>query len=281
LPSNVFKVKQDKQVLTESEPNFHCTKNPVSEVVRDNWENPPQLDSITANILNQEASTLKSQLDQQTLWVNNLFPDLVLISKLFEAKAKKHLVEAQTFAKAIEQIEKALLKIEAQWQELESIIDYEQLPWKLLQLLGSMMSEMKNHLMQLCQTVARAITNQLQIQHHYNLANKAVTYCEYKAHLYRQTGNENWARESLLRRKTYVDTAIILKLSLQQQLPQLQSFNCHLFVLKTWLSLAGKIKNTIQVGSSSIWVQEAQALLWHRIVFPYNTSSIIAELERL
>lgn len=279
LPSNVLKVRQDEQTLPESEPNAHCTKNPVSEVVRDYWEHPTQSDSITANSLNQEAIALKVQLDQQTLLVNNLLPDLVLISKLFEAKAKKHLVEAQTFAKALEQIKKAFLKIEVQWQEIETVIDYEQLPGKLLQLLETLISEMQNHQMVLRQTVARAITTQLQIHHHYNLAKKAATYCEYRSQLDWQEGNEKWARESLVRRKTYVDTATILKLSLEQQRPQLESFKCHLFVLQTWLSLAGQMKNTLKVGSSFTWVQEAQALLWHRIEFPYNTSSVMAELE--
>jgi hypothetical protein len=213
--------------------------------------------------------------------VKNFLPDLGLISKLFEAKAKKYFFEAQTFAKAIEEIEKALLQIEAHWQELERITVCEKSPLKLLQLLESLISQMQEHLMLLRQTVARAITTHLQIQHYYNLAKKAADYCKHKAQLDWQQGNENWARESLIRRKTYVEAATILKFSVEQQTPQLEAFKCHLFVLESWLSLATQMKDTLQVGSSSALAQIAQALLWRRIEFPYNSSRIRAELERV
>jgi phage shock protein A len=272
--------RQNEQTLTKSELNDYPIENPVSSIVRDNVENPAHSEPMAAKTL-QEAIALIDQLTQQTTLVKNLLPDLVLISKLFEAKAKKHLVEAQTFTNTIQQIEKALLQIEGQWQELESIANEEKLPLKLLQLLDSLILQMQKHLMLLRQTVARAITTRLQIQHHYNLAEKAATYCKYRAKLDWQEGNENWARESLARRKIYVDTATILKFGLEQQTPQLEVFKCHLFVLQTWLSLATQMKNTLKVETSSARIQEAQALLQCRIEFPYNTSGIMTKLERI
>lgn len=278
-PINRLRVKQDEQPLKDSEPDAHPTKNCVSTLVRENEEKPTQLALIKTKILAQEASALKAKLDQQTVLINNLLPDLALISKLFEAEAKKRLFEAQTFAKAIEEREKALLQIELHWQELESITACEVSSYKLLQRLECLILEMQEQLILLRQTVARAITTQLHVQHHYNLAKKAATYCKHRAKLDWQEGRNNWARESLIRRKTYLDTATILKFSLEQQTPQLDTFKCYLFVLHSWLSLAKEIKDRLNVGSGSASAQIAQAILWRRIEFPYSTCTI-AELDR-
>lgn len=234
------------------------------------------------NLHKEKVLELQAQLARQTALVNNLLPDLVLISKLFEAKAKKQMFEAQTFAKTIEQAEKAFLQIEVQWQELENITGSRRSPLELLQRLELLISEMQDYLMLLHQTVACAISTQLQLQHHYNLATKAAAYCKYKAQLDWQAGNENWARESLVRRKTYADTATILKFSLEQQTSQLEVFKCYRLVVQTWLSLASEMKNTLKVTPSSTWVQETQALLWwRRIEFPPNTSSLMADLDHI
>ncbi len=281
IPINLVEVKQDKQTLTDSKLNTHHSKTSISALVQDNPDNHVSSDQISAKALLQDTIALKAQLDQQTDLVKNLLPDLVLISKLFEAKAKKHLVEAQIFVKAVQQIEKALFQIEAHWQDLESITDDEKSPMIFLELLNSLILEMQEHLMLLNQTVARAITTQLQIQHHYNLAKQAANYCQHRAQLDWQEGDENWARETLVRRKTYLDTAIILKSSLEQQTSQLETFKCHLFVLQAWLSLARQMKNTLKGDRSSASTQEAHKLLLQRIEFPYNTSSIMAQLERI
>lgn len=279
LPINRLKVKQDEQPLKDSEPDAHPTKNCVSTIVRENPEKSAQSAAIKTKILSQEASALKAKLDQQTTLINNLLPELALISKLFEVEARKHLFEAQTFAKAIEEGEKTLLQIEVHWQELESLTGCETSSIKLIQRLELLISEMQEHLILLRQTVARAITTQLHVQHHYNLAKKAATYCKHRAKLDWQEGHQKWAQESLVRRKTYLDTATILKFSLEQQTPQLDTFKCYLFVLQSWLSLANEMKDRLNVGSSSASAQIAQALLWRRIEFPYSTC-MMAELER-
>ena len=319
LPSKRFRMKQDEQRFKESKLDARSTTNCVSTLVRDNSEKSAQLASINTKslsqegvhlkvaqfvlrrdkedkgdkgdstekekysykngMLTQEASALKAKLDQQTALINNLLPELALISKLFEAEARKHLFEAQTFAKAIEEGEKALLQIEVHWQELESLAACETSSITLIQRLEFLISEMQEHLILLRQIVARAITTQLHVQHHYNLAKKAATYCKHRAKLDWQEGNHNWARESLLRRKTYLDTATILKFSLEQQAPQLDTFKCYLFVLQSWLSLAKEMKDRLNVSSSSACAQIAQALLWRRIEFPYSTC-MMAQWER-
>ena len=275
---NRFRVNQDESPLKESQLDAYLTNNCVSTIVRENPEKPTQSALINTQILSQEASALKAKLDQQTALINNLLPDLALISKLFEAEAKKHLFEAQTFAKAIEEGEKILLQIEVHWQELESLTACETSSVKLIQHLEFLISEMQDYLILLRQIVARAITTQLHVQHHYNLAKKAATYCKHRAKLDWQEGNHNWARESLVRRKTYLDTATILKFSLEQQTPQLDTFKCYLFVLQSWLSLAKEMKDRLNVGSGSASAQIAQALLWRRIEFPYSTC-MMAEWE--
>jgi phage shock protein A len=279
LPSKRFRMKQDEQRLKQSQLEARPTTNCVSTLVRDNSEKSAQSALINTKNLSQEASALKAKLDQQTALINNLLPELALISKLFEAEAKKHLFEAQTFANAIEDGEKVLLQIEVRWQELESITACENASFKLIQRLEFLISEMQDYLILLRQIVARAITTQLHVQHHYNLAKKAATYCKHRAKLDWQEGNQNWARESLIRRKTYLDTATILKFSLEQQAPQLDTFKCYLFVLQSWLSLAKEMKDRLNVGSGSASAQIAQALLWRRIEFPYSTC-MMAEWER-
>lgn len=188
---------------------------------------------------------------------------LVLISKLFEAKAKKYVLEAQEFTKAIEHTETVLLKIEAHWQELESVTSYEKSSFKLIQLLELLIAEIQEQLMLLCQTISHIVTTQLKIQHHYDLAQKAANYCQQKAQVEWQEGSENLARETLLRRKTYLETTTILKTSLEQQTPLLESLQNHIFVLQSWLSLAHQMKDTLvgerheemaKTSSSNCWL---------------------------
>lgn len=170
---------------------------------------------------------------------------LILISKLFEAKAKKYVLETQEFPQAIEYTKTVLLEIEAYWQEFENFAVCEQSHLKLLQILELLIAEIQDQLMLLCQTVAHVITTQLKIQHHYDLAQKAANYCQQKAQLEWQVGNENLAKQTLLRRKTYLETANILRLSLEQQTPQLKSLQTHLLVMQNWLSLAQQMKDTL------------------------------------
>jgi cytochrome c556 len=272
LPSNMSEVRQDEQALIASQFNTQPTLTSVSVMMRGNAEYSAQSAPINAETLSEKANTLKAQLDQQTILINNLLPKLVLISQLFEAKAKKYLFEAQTFAKAIEQIERGLFQIEADWQELESATSCEKSSLKLLERLESLIAQMQEHLVLLHRTVARAITAQSQIQHHYNLVKKAADYCKYRVQLDWQEGNEDGAHESLVRRKRYLNTAAILKFGLARQTPQLQVLKCDLFVLQSWLSLTRDIKYALNVESSSAWTGVVQAQLVRRTQFPYTTS---------
>lgn len=269
------------QRLTPSELNAQSDSDRVSSRVEHNATHSTPSTPIDTKALSQEVSVLKAKLDQQTILIKTLLPNLVLISKLFEAKAKKYLFEAQTFTKAIEQIEQGLLQLEADWQELERLTGSESSPSQLRQRLEMLMAQLQNHLVLLHQTVARAITTQLQIRHHYTLIKKAADYCKYRGQLDWQEGNEDWARESLVRRKRYLDTAAILKFGLARQTPQLQVLQCHLFVLQGWLSLTREMKHALKSESSTDGIQIAQTRLSHRTKFPYNTSSIVMELERL
>lgn len=267
--------------LTSSKLNAQPASDRVSFKMECNSKHSAQSTPIEVKALSQEVSALKAQLDQQTILIKTLLPNLVLISKLFEVKAKKYLFEAQTFTKAIEQIEQGLLQLEADWQELEQLTGSESSPLQLRQRLEALIAQLQNHLVLLHQTVARAITTQLQIQHHYTLIKKAADYCKYRGQLDWQEGNEDWARESLVRRKRYLDTAAILKFGLARLTPQLQVLQCHLFVLQGWLSLTREMKHALKSESSMDAIQIVQTRLRHRTRFPYNTSSIVMELERL
>jgi hypothetical protein len=267
--------------LTASELNAQPTSDRISFKMECNSKHSAESTSVNAKALSQEVSDLKARLDQQTILIKTLLPNLVLISKLFEAKAKKYLFEAQTFAKAIEKIEQGLLQLEVDWQELERLTGCESSPLQLRRRLELLIAQMQSYLVLLNQTIARAITTQLQIQHHYTLIKKAADYCKYRGQLDWQEGNEDWARESLVRRKRYLDTAAILKFGLARQTPQLQLLQCHLFVLQGWLSLTREMKHALKNESSTDWIEIVQTLLSHRTKFPYDTSSILMELERL
>ncbi|HEY9601519.1 MAG TPA: hypothetical protein V6C85_07915 [Allocoleopsis sp.] len=254
--------------LTTSEGDAQPASDRVSFKVECNANHSAPSTPIDAKALSQEVSALKAKLDQQTILIKTLLPNLVLISKLFEAKAKKYLFEAQTFTKAIEQIEQGLFKLEADWQELERLAGGESSPLQLRQRLEMLMAQLQNHLILLHQTVARAITTQLQIQHHYTLIKKAADYCKYRGQLDWQEGNEDWARESLVRRKRYLDTAAILKFGLARQTPQLQVLHCHLFVLQGWLSLSREMKHALLSESSTDGIQIARTGLRQMTKFP-------------
>lgn len=266
--------------LTASELNAQPASDRVSFKMECSSKQSAQSTPINTKALSQKVSALKAQLDQQTILIKTLLPNLVLISKLFEAKAKKYLFEAQTFAKAIEQIEQGLLQLDVDWQELEKLTSCESSPLQLSQRLELLIAQLQNYLVLLNQTIARAITTQLQIQHHYTLTKKAADYCKYRGQLDWQEGNEDWARESLVRRKRYLDTAAILKFGLARQTPQLQVLQCHLFVLQGWLSLTREMKHALKSESSTDRIQTAQTRLSHRTKFPYDTSSIMMELKR-
>jgi hypothetical protein len=281
LPSYSSQIRQDEQALTASQANAQAASDRISFKIECSSQHCAQSTPINAKALAQEVGALKAQLDRQTILIKSLLPNLVLISKLFEAKAKKYLFEAQTFAKAIEQIEQGLLQLEANWQELEKLASCESSPLPIRQRLESLIAQLQNYLLLLNQTIARAITTQLQIQHHYTLIKKAADYCKYRGQLDWQEGNEDWARESLVRRKRYLDTAAILKFGLARQTPQLQILQCHLFVLQGWLSLSREMKHALKSESSTDGMEIVQTLLSHRTMFPYNTSSILMELERL
>lgn len=172
---------------------------------------------------------------------------LFLISKLFEAKAKKYVLEAKEFPQAIEQIKTVLLQIEAHWQEFESFEDCKKSSVNLLQFLELLIVEIQEQLMLLAQTFTHVVTIQLQIEYHYELSQKAANYCQQKVQLEWQEGNENLAMETLLRRKIYLDTATLLKSSLEQQIPQLESVHNYSFVLQNWLFLAQQMKDMLVV----------------------------------
>ena len=172
---------------------------------------------------------------------------LLLISQLFATKANKYVLESQGFIKNIEHIETVLIQIEANWQEFEHMAEEEKPLLKVLQFLELFIVEIHEHLMLLCQTVAHIVTTQLQIQYHYALAQQAANYCQQKAQQEWQEGNENLARETLLRRKTYLDTASILKSSLEQHIPHLEACQTHLSVLQNWLSLVQQMKDKLVV----------------------------------
>ncbi|MEO1447518.1 MAG: PspA/IM30 family protein, partial [Cyanobacteria bacterium J06635_11] len=77
--------------------------------------------------------------------------------------------------------------------------------------------DMREDLVQMRQAVAKAIASQKRVQQQADKAQSAANSWQQRAQLALQKGNEELAREALVRKKTHAETAAALKSQLDQQ----------------------------------------------------------------
>ncbi|MDJ0736699.1 MAG: PspA/IM30 family protein [Nostocaceae cyanobacterium] len=137
--------------------------------------------------------------------------------------------------------------------------------------------EMQEDLVQLRQGVAQAIAAQKRTEKQYNDANKEVEKWQRNAMLAVQKGDENLARQALERKKTFNETAVTLKASLDQQTAQVEGLKRNLVQLESKISEAKTKKEMLKARITAAKAQEQLGSM----VKGLNTSSAMAAFDRM
>lgn len=137
--------------------------------------------------------------------------------------------------------------------------------------------DMQEDLVQLRQAVARAIAAQKRTQQQYNQAQTEANNWQNRAQLALQKGDENLAREALVRKKTNGDTASALKTSLDQQTTQVDALKRNLIALESKISEAKTKKDMLKARISAAKANEQLQSTVGRL----NTGSAMGAFERM
>ncbi|MDJ0717450.1 MAG: PspA/IM30 family protein [Prochloraceae cyanobacterium] len=98
--------------------------------------------------------------------------------------------------------------------------------------------DMQEQLVKLRQTVATAIAEQKLTEREYNKNLAEANKWQQRSQLARDKGDENLAREALIRQKKYADAANTLKVQLDTQTNQVRTLKSNLIALEEQISEA-------------------------------------------
>ncbi len=137
--------------------------------------------------------------------------------------------------------------------------------------------DMQQDLVKLRQAVAQAIAGQKRTEAQYNQNISEADKWQQRAQLALQKGDENLAREALVRKKTYADTANVLKQQLDAQTSQVEELRRNLVALESKISEAKTKKDMLKARASAAKAnQQLQSTL-----SSIDTSSAMAAFERM
>ncbi|OKH39383.1 hypothetical protein NIES2119_06485 [[Phormidium ambiguum] IAM M-71] len=137
--------------------------------------------------------------------------------------------------------------------------------------------DMQEDLVQLRQAVAQAIATQKRTQQQYNQAQSEANNWQQRAQLALSKGDENLAREALVRKKSQTETATALKATLDQQTGQVDTLKRNLIALESKISEAKTKKDMLK---SRIAAAKAQEQL-QNAVGKLGTSTAMGAFERM
>ena len=137
--------------------------------------------------------------------------------------------------------------------------------------------DMQEDLVQLRQAVAQAIATQKRTQQQYNQAQSETNNWQSRAQLALQKGDENLAREALVRKKTNADTAGALKQTLDSQSTQVDQLKRSLIALESKISEAKTKKDMLKARASAAKANEQL----QNTVGRMGTSTAMAAFERM
>ncbi|HYW21769.1 MAG TPA: PspA/IM30 family protein [Nodularia sp. (in: cyanobacteria)] len=137
--------------------------------------------------------------------------------------------------------------------------------------------EMQEDLVQLRQGVAQAIAAQKRTEKQYNEGQNELNKWQRNAQLALQKGDENLARQALERKKSYSDTAVALKTSLDQQTTQCETLKRNLIQLESKISEAKTKKEMLKARITSAKAQEQL----EGMVRGMNSNSAMSAFERM
>jgi phage shock protein A len=144
-------------------------------------------------------------------------------------------------------------------------------------ILEQAVADMQDDLVQLRQAVAGAIANQKRTEQQYNKAMGDANSWQSKAQLALQKGDENLAREALVRKKTYSETATALKAQLDGLAGQVDTMKKSLGQLESKISEMKGKKDMLKVRSQAAKAQEQLQGTVGRI----GNNSAMAAFERM
>ncbi|MFB2646519.1 PspA/IM30 family protein [Raphidiopsis sp. BLCC-F218] len=157
---------------------------------------------------------------------------------------------------------------------LNDLINKAEDPEKMLE---QALLEMQEDLVELRQGVAQAIAAQKRTEKQYNDAVSEVSKWQHNAQLAVQKGDENLARQALERKKSANETSIALKISLDQQVTQVESLKKSLIQLESKIA---EYKNKKDMLRARITAAKAQEQIGS-MVTNMNSNSAMAAFERM
>lgn len=137
--------------------------------------------------------------------------------------------------------------------------------------------DMQEDLVQLRQAVASTIATQKRTEQQYNQAQSQVNTWQQRAQLALQKGDENLAREALVRKKTHGETATTLGEQLQQQSTQVETLKRNLIALESKISEAKTKKNMLKARAQAAKANEQL----QNTIGSLGTSSAMGAFERM
>ena len=137
--------------------------------------------------------------------------------------------------------------------------------------------DMQEDLVQMRQAVAQAIASQKRVQMQADKAQTGATQWQQRAQLALQKGDENLAREALVRKKTQAETASALKAQLDQQSGTVDTLKRQLIALESKISEAKTKKDMLKARASAAKANEQL----QRSVGTLGTSSAMSAFERM
>jgi len=157
---------------------------------------------------------------------------------------------------------------------LNDVVNKAEDPEKILE---QSIIDMQEDLVQLRQAVAQAIATQKRTQQQYNQAQTEVNNWQQRAQLALTKGDENLAKEALVRKKSHSETAGALKTTLDQQTTTVDTLKRNLIGLESKISEAKTKKDMLK---SRIAAAKAQEQL-QNAVGKLGTSSAMGAFERM
>ena len=137
--------------------------------------------------------------------------------------------------------------------------------------------DMGENLVQLRQSVARAIAAQKKTEQQYNKNQIEASNWQKRAELAINKGDEGLAREALVRKKSFADTAATLKAQLDQQNQQVNTLKENLIALESKIQEAKTKKDMLKARANAA---KANAQL-QNTMNNIDTSSAMGAFERM
>lgn len=137
--------------------------------------------------------------------------------------------------------------------------------------------DMQEDLVQLRQAVAKSIAEQKRTEQQYNQNQTEANKWAERAKLALSKGDEALAREALVRKKSFGDTATVLKQQLDQQVTTVDQLRKNLVALESKISEAKTKKNMLQARSKAAKANEELQKTLGNI----GTGSAMSAFERM